>query len=387
MTSAHTWVYDNTGTWAVRSIACYHPSSQGDLSPLGTYGTGTGESVPGKRATLLVGPNPNTKPSQAAVARPTDYTLAYNDQGSQGEHDGSFWHPVAPEGYVALGDVVVGGYHKPATDIIWCVREDLVGYGKFLAASFWDDSRSGASMNASCWDILPESVGIDGSANIPVSAGTFYTNSNYERPTSTLARVLVLPVGKDYTTFDAPMPKFTADKIPNKGDQFDFTEQCFVTLPFHCFFPPTDQSSLDNIRDPFCSISRSVAWYVEGLWVNGAAGQLHRSSRVLCGVSREKSESMTNSIGVEISSTVGIELASARISLNYQFTYNTSSSFTEYSEKEVTDEFEVPDYHARFLLSKHIWIKGFRSNGSVPLKQLEVVATDAVYYTGCDLPH
>lgn len=43
-----------------------------------------------------------------------------------GGHKMSLWRAVPPVGFVALGDVLARGHHKPAADAIRCVREDLV---------------------------------------------------------------------------------------------------------------------------------------------------------------------------------------------------------------------------------------------------------------------
>lgn len=230
-----------------------------------------------------------------------------------------------------------------------------------------------------------QTIGVDGSPNIPISVDTFRAQANYDRPKANLANILLLPIGKQYDRFTAPLPDVTPKNIPSVGAHFDFKEQCDVTLPFHYFFAPTDQESLDKIHDPFCNISRSGAWYVEGVWVNNVVGKLERSQRLLCGVSKEKREEMTHSVGVEVSASYGVGLASGSVSLNYQFTYNTSSSFTEYGEKEVTEAFEVPDHYAKVLFSKHVWIKGSRADKAVVLNQMEIIATNEVYFGGCAL--
>lgn len=393
MTSSYAWTWDSTGVVIPRQAATWHPSSQGNLSPLGTYAEpGLYHDISGKRATLLVGQNPNTNPPKSAVARPIDYTEIWNDRSSGGKHDLTVWRPVAPEGYASLGDVAARGYgNKPSVNLVWCVRQDYVGRGKFIGTSVWDSNQTFLKASriklVSWWEILPDSIGLDGAANIPVRADTFRAQASMSRPTADLANILLLPVGKSYDRFTAPMPVITPDNIPTQGDQFNFKEQCKVTLPFHCFFAATDQESLDKISDPFCNISRSGAWFVEGVWANNVVGQIDRTYRIKSGVSREKSESMTHSVGVEISASYGVGLASGSVSLNYQFTYNTSSSYTEYSEKEVTESFSVPGYYVKVLLSKHVWIKGSRSDGSVVLNQMEIIATNETYLTGCELPH
>ncbi|KAF2125610.1 putative vacuolar protein sorting-associated protein [Dothidotthia symphoricarpi CBS 119687] len=385
MTSSYTWNWDDTGSGASRDVGVWTPNSQGDLYPVGSHVEPHHNDINGKRGSLIVGQNPNTKPSKSAVARPVDYTEIWRDTKSGATKNGAFWRPVPPAGYVALGDVG-SDHNKPNVNKIWCVREDLVGYGRFLATSVWDDVKSGAAKDVSLWSVETDTVGIDGASNLPIAGDTFRTQGNYSRPDGEAARVLQLPIGKHFKQFDTAIPTLDAKKLPEKGKQYSNQEQCKVTLPFHCYFGPTHQASLDNIRNPFLDISRSIAWYVEGVWANQTPSAFSRAQEITCGVSKEEREEMTHSTGVDVSASYGIGLASGSVSLNYQFTYNTSTSFTEYSEKKVTESFQVDPYYAKVLFSKHVWIKCARYDSSVVLHQMEVISTDDLYFGGCKLP-
>lgn len=64
MTSSYGWVWDDTGSGARRSVCLWTPTSDGSLSPLGDYAEPGGyHEINGKRASLLVGQNPNTSPN------------------------------------------------------------------------------------------------------------------------------------------------------------------------------------------------------------------------------------------------------------------------------------------------------------------------------------
>ncbi|KAI8947922.1 putative vacuolar protein sorting-associated protein [Xylaria longipes] len=397
MTSNYGWVWDDTGSGATRSVCLWTPSSQGDLFPLGDYAQpGSFFEIGGKRASLLVGQNPNTRPTQPAVARPIDYTQIWGDWGSGGKHDGRIWRPVAPAGYVALGDVGSYGYSsKPSVNKIWCVRQDLVGYGKFLENSTWTNQGSGASLDVSFWAVHPNSIGVEGAECLPVLADTFRAYGNYSRPSGDEARVLLLPAPKNYDRFRAPAPQLEATKIPSAGDQFNSKEQCKLTLPFNYFFAPTHQGSLDNISNPFLTVSRSIAWIAEGVWVNNTDGTITGQQTMKLGVSEEKREEMTHSVGVEISAPYGIELSSVSVSLNYQFEKqvtegldaptHTSTPFTEYSEKQVAVTFDVPAHTASVLFAKHIWVRASRLDSPVVIDQTELISNDQYYFSSCNI--
>ncbi|MFD5419130.1 Vps62-related protein [Streptomyces sp. NPDC127069] len=59
-------------------------------------------------------------------AHPEDYTVVWKDVGSGGKHYGACRRPVAPGGHMALGCVMSENtYDKPALTAVVCVREDL----------------------------------------------------------------------------------------------------------------------------------------------------------------------------------------------------------------------------------------------------------------------
>lgn len=387
LTSAYDPIWDDGGSGANRDGQFWHPKSQGDLRPLGSAGIGNYSQLNGQRATLLVGANPNKPPvgGKPAVANPTGYTQVWNDRGSGARKDGSFWRPTAPPGYVSLGDVAQIGYDAPDVNKIWCLRSDLVADGTYGPDEIWDDRGSGAKGDVSIWAVVPNSLGIGGSEKLPTLAGTFRSNGGYSQPDTGVALVPVLLIPKDFTRFEAPVPTITADSLPSAGDTFAETKQCQVTMPFTAFFEPTDRRSLDNIRDPFCTVDRSISWSVIGVYVNNSGGTITRSTTVKTGVTHEESTEMTHSAGVEISAKQGIGLASYSVSLNYQFTYSSSSSFSEYEEREITEGFTVPPYHATVAFGKHILMKSTRADGSTITAQIDFNANDDLRLSGVPL--
>lgn len=387
VTSAYDWVWSDTGSGAARDVTLWNPRAQGNLKPLGSVGISNYNDLNGKRGSLLIGLVPGVNPpgGKPALVSPTGYTQIWTDRKSGGKHDGSFWRPTAPSGYVSCGDVCANGHSAPSTNLIWCVRADLVRDGTLRASSYWDDKKSGASSDVSCWDIVPQSVGVNGAEKLPILADAFRAHNRYDRPDTGNAYVPALKVERNYHPFNANLPKVTPNSIPSRGDDFDHMEQCQVTLPYVAFLPPTDSLCLNNIRDPFITLKKSIGWFVEGVWVNDAGGAFKRSQSIKYGVSKTQSQEMTHSVGVEVSASAGIGIVETSVSLNYQFTQTSSSSFTEFTEKEVTEEFEVPPYHATVLFSKHIWIRGERADGSHVMVQIEIAANDDVHFSGCNL--
>ncbi|KAM3072008.1 hypothetical protein ACMFMF_007405 [Clarireedia jacksonii] len=369
-----------------RSATFFHPRAQGNLCALGSYGNPAYGEITGKKSVILVGPNPSA-PSGASspVARPTGYTEIWNDRGAGGVNDGTIWRPIAPAGYVALGDVMSTGYNKqPSINDIWCLRADLTRLSTYEAEDFWNDGSSGANRDCMCWKTITESNGIDGSEYIPVPPGTFRASQHYNRADASLAIVPLLRVPNQYQRFDYQLPVITPSTIPTTGDKLGRKEQCRVTLPFISFLPNNDERSLARITTPFYTVSRSIAWDVEGVWENNSAGDFRREKKIKFGISKTQSEEMTHSAGVSISATYGIKGFESNVTLNYQFTQSNFKSYTEYKEEEVTESFDVPAKTVKVLFSKHIWLTATAGDGTVT-NQIEMIANDDVHFGGCHL--
>lgn len=392
LTSSYHAVWNDRGSGATRNGAFWHPNIQGELRPLGDIAVGSFDSPEGKRAALLVGAKPGTLASdKPPVASPTDYKWIWDDRSSGAKANGSVWRPIPPNGYVAMGDVARDGWDKPSTDKIWCLREDLIAYGRYEEKSVWDDTRSGGEFSVSVWNIIPTSVGVNGSEMIPIIAGTFKASQSLsDEPDLGYAIVPVLKVPKDYKKFDSPVPSISADELPEAGTSYPRQEQCRVELPFTAFFPATDRESLAKIKDPFCTVTRSMAWYVDAVYVNNSEGTVARTKSIRTGISKEDSASMTHSAGISITSSAGVSVegvfsAGISITLNYQFTYSNTITFTEFQEHTVTETFTVPPYNAIVLFAKHIWITGKRSDGSVSTGQVDFNANDDLRLSGIEL--
>ncbi len=110
--------------------AYYHPITSDGFRALGSLGVNNYSNPNGRQAVMVV----KAKNGSTALAEPVDYTLVWSDQGSGASNDGSFWTPVPPAGYVAMGTVAQRGYSKPPLSDVVCVRADLTVPGE--AGSF-----------------------------------------------------------------------------------------------------------------------------------------------------------------------------------------------------------------------------------------------------------
>ena len=97
----------------------------------------------------------------SALAYPVDFVAFWYDGGSGASMSTQFWKPIPPAGYVSLGTVCsINTYAKPALDSVVCVRSDLV-VAASIGGSHWNDSGSGGDQDGSSWDIVAPAGAID----------------------------------------------------------------------------------------------------------------------------------------------------------------------------------------------------------------------------------
>ncbi|KAF4611360.1 hypothetical protein G7Y89_g15653 [Cudoniella acicularis] len=358
LTTAYELRWNDQGSGGNRDGAFWHAHSQGDLRPLGTVALQGYDDPNNKRATLLIGPN-----GQTSVASPVSYERVYTDEGTGAKRDGAIWRPVAPEGYVALGDVVTDR-STPSLNDIWCVRRDFLVAGKYAGEPIWDDRGTGGKYDVSIWGVSPRDTRFDAD-KVPLNGDTFISVDNYSEPSTALARALLVEApAQIFPGGSREAPLLTSKIAPASSTALEKDRS--VILPFTCLFPPNDQPSIDGIANPFISVERWGNWTL-ALFDNNTTGINQSSSTATTvGISQTQTESFQHSTGIKISSEVGIELvASVSVELNYQFTYTSSSSIESLRSETVTYNLTTLPQHAAALWVKHYAFRSVRSDGSI----------------------
>ncbi|HEX7316671.1 MAG TPA: Vps62-related protein [Pyrinomonadaceae bacterium] len=163
LTSNYNWLYNDHGTGSSMDVSVYRPApSDSTFFIVGDYAQGNYNNPYGPS---LIVKALNDNPSNPLLKAPTGYSQVWNDHGSGGTYDGSFWYPVAPDGYVSIGCVCNGGYNPPVIPQYMCVRKDLTTSAQG-GPLIWNDRGSGANMDVSLYQIV----------DVP---GTFVAQGNY----------------------------------------------------------------------------------------------------------------------------------------------------------------------------------------------------------------
>lgn len=164
-------ITNDRGSKARMDVAIYRPATVdegwyliGDLA-VPSYRT------PTQQAMLVRAINKDGINESDALAPPVDWVCMWASHGSSTKLHTSFWMPVPPEGYVALGCVGVQGYSKPELPEFRCVRADLCTEGTEKNI-IWNDFGSGAPDDVTLWSVTPaDANGVD--------ALTFWAHRDY----------------------------------------------------------------------------------------------------------------------------------------------------------------------------------------------------------------
>lgn len=159
------FIYSDSGTGAVKDIAVYRPKPPKGYFTVGDYANASGWTAEAKL--LCVKEN-----EPGCLLKPLDYEKIWDDKGSGGKHQGSFWKPKCPEGYVALGDVANNSRSKPDINKYRVVRQDLAEQAGYKSS--YDDEKSGADKDLAVWSLYDQ-IG-------PYPSRTF-VSTNRKQPT------------------------------------------------------------------------------------------------------------------------------------------------------------------------------------------------------------
>jgi hypothetical protein len=363
ITFAYTYEYRwcDRGSGGDHDGSYYHPVTTDDFQALGSLGF-SGYYNPNNILGVMV--VKAKQGSEDALAHPVDYTLIYNDAGSGANDDGSFWTPVPPEGYKAMGVVAQRGWGKPSLDDVVCVREDLTIPGS-SGAYVWHDVGTGANMDFASW--LIDSPVAGPHENAYLSSGTFVGWSSYSPPSvhpamNVLNITLPMLIETPYQTY---VPRLTGYDPP--------PPETVPILAREMLVPCTivkDQLYASNFfwrvsNSPFYRLERQV--YYKLLYHNHNQTSETQTNSVLIrsGVTTEESNSYWEETSISVTAEAGISIkafeAKVSTTVSRAFGYETTTSVAELHEKEISSSINTSPGKAaalwqrynRFVLKRH----------------------------------
>ncbi len=339
----------------------YRPIAPSDYYPLGYYGQSNYNQAKG--VVIVV-----KELISGALARPVDYEIVWQDSGSGAGMDVTFWRPIPPNGYVALGLVVIGNYDdKPSFDQVRCVRQDLVVPG-VAGKQVWIDKDTGAGSDFGSWEIdAPPITGYEDYAYI--APGTFFGVNSHERPNNNPVLnclKVVLPFEKRVPT--SQPPSLTSLQEPPETTSFELANS--VWTPYFAVEDKFYDDEWKIANSPFYLLEREEYYTRQWHYYNNSDSSDSKQVEVKVGISQTDSKTFSQQTGISISSeaSAGIEgIASAKISTTFSFQmgFETSSSFTSLKETTITDTYNIPPHKAVALWTKTNRFTLKRANGSI----------------------
>jgi len=339
-------LYQDGGSGASLDGSYWAPRLSNGFFALGHHGQ-VGYADPSGTAAMLV-----VKPlSEDALAIPTDLAWIWDDAGSGGDWDGSFWKPVCPTNYQALGTVAaMASWTKPPLDVVRCVRSDLVEPGA-LGAALWNDLGSGANNDFASWSIAV-APGSESAGTVPLVSGSFVGANVYTAPASDpTANILRLgiPIVREIE-LERAFPSLDSLLPPEETTPVEVGRA--VLIPFIAVADPARTLDYKVSTSPFYRLERDVYYRRLVHQYNQTSVDQTISHTVTTGVTREDTEEFSITTGISISVEGGVSFivdATATVTVSLELGYSSSTTIGEFREESVTKDVVVPPRTAAAL--------------------------------------
>lgn len=298
-----------------------------------------------------------------AVREPIRYDWVWNDDGSGADNDGACWRPVAPEGYVALGDVFVSTHDsEPSKEDVWCVRADLVGDG-IIDEWIWDDAGTGSNDDFSAWSISPMNVFIS-ETQILIAPNTFFGCQSHDRPAAAVKVLKLNPPTENAAI--PPVPSLPSRARPESQSTQVWDRK--VTLPFTAIVDNQHDLAWKVAYSPFYVLERWVNFELAAFEDNGSEVPHEIEVKVEAGVSKQQTDTFTHEVGISVSYESGIKAGpvSTKVSgtLSYKFGYQTATQIGSFRSEAITTKLTTPAQHSAAMWAPRHAFQLVRRDGS-----------------------
>ena len=334
---------------AISSLAC---GPDGYPNPNGTFWMMVVKAKPGH---------------EDALAYPISYQEIYHDVGSGADMFGSFWRPIPPAGYVALGTVVANNtWNAPSLTDVVCVRSDLTTIadcGRFI----YNDHETGAYEYLSCWGINQPNAGPHDLAYL--ATGAFVAVNNWNQPSADpVMNVLKLDLP---TLAEAPYQIFSPKLIGFDSPPTETTPIMGKAMLVPCTIINDGiyggNVSWQVANSPMYRLERHVYYKLLYHNYNQTSEVQTNSFTTRSGITTTESERIWNETSISLSVEAGVSFkafsGSITATVSHTFGYETQTSVAELMEKEISSSINTPPGKAAALWQQYNKYILFRHNG------------------------
>lgn len=300
-------------------------------------------------AALMIRASAHADPDRPPLAAPVRYDELWNDSKSGADMDGTCWAPVPPDGYRALGAYFQEGHGKRPNGgdpgVMVCVRDDLLATIA-LGDQIWSDRGCGHDGDLSVWWPTADRLELD-EAMMYATAGTFIANPSYKEPTDTLY-ALCLPVPSVSSSVEPKVPPMTSRSVkpPTPAPQVDHE----VEVPFTAIIDSSKSISWQIANSPFYLLKRFVGYQCLEFYDNETERDASGQWALTSGVTNQQTTTYALKVGVTVGSEAGIKLfggdGKVWASVTTEFGWTRSSAHSEMTNATSSLTYDVPPLHA-----------------------------------------
>ncbi|MDW3646399.1 MAG: Vps62-related protein [Bacteroidia bacterium] len=350
-------VYADHGTGADRDLSTWKATLPPGFSALGHYAkSGYGAPQTVMLAVRAIDPT--------ALAFPTDYKFIYNDGGTGGDMDGSFWQPIPPPGYRALGTVTMRSHGKPALNEVVCVRNDLTTYasvGKFI----WNDGGSGGDRDVSLWQINPPRNSQDNKESF-ITSGSFCGHGSYGTLNSSeVAYAIKVKMPSQNKNIRLEKPRLNGLSKP-----VEKTQMKLATVAYLPCISINDRVFANNLQrqvreTPIYTLERYDYYKLQDFNTSYSDADGTMSFSYTTGMTKSHEKSISETFETSATVETGFYGVNVSVTVGYALDQTNTYSTEDMTERTLSKEFTVPGNGAGALYTlSHIY-KLKRGSGEV----------------------
>lgn len=327
----------------------------GDVLTTVTGGAQPMSPLPLDGGVMLLAP---TDADPSALAHPTGFNWILDDHGSGNAHDITYWQPVAPSGYTALG--MAFGASAPDPNNYWCVRNDLIQ--AVTTYNIWNDSGQGWShdgnVNAPCFS-TPQQTVPEGQMLLIPRVCLSDESPGAVTPWALVVSAAQLPV----TPFLPPDPPNDPSIVSGATTTYGLGDVFIVpytAVAGDASFPQQAQAS------PFYFVAAESYWLCTASMSTPAGGS--QTITVSVGVSQTKSTTFQQTTTMSVSAEFGAKFGdfSSKISATYTQSFQLTTAQSQTNQTQVTTQvtLQIPKQPTTWFWSRQTQIAVFRTGGS-----------------------
>lgn len=301
------------------------------------------------------------------LKKPEKFEQVWNDEGTGGDRDGSFYRAICPNGYAALGGVVSRHYDLSVDDAktanFRCVKRTLLTKASWKKDPVWNDHGTEDPDDASVWSVTAPQSPKNNQLIMAYNASYVSGEKGFKTPKDT-------PFAMTFTFSDAPelAGKLSQEKKTELENAQPVFSDAFavevtqtpepVTVPYNnvpFFMVKDDEYDMPTkwAKYPFYRITRSVTWHLLDKRDNTGKSCVNWEEADSYQVGYEKgieaSTTWDNSVGAEVGVTTQTSVKPFGIgaglefnaSVNYSHNFGGSDATTT-SKSETYDVKQIP---------------------------------------------